>query len=153
MRVTNCMELSTTREANSLMPLDSFPAFYGTRRFNTEFIRALHLFLSWARQMKSTSPHTTPPRFILILSTHLRLGLLNGLFPSGFPTYTRSYSPPFVLHALPKRHAWDTKSKYLVLYGLHHTLSLLSTTGSVNSLRHMRWYLLLEGWFISSSSA
>jgi hypothetical protein len=27
-------------------PLDSFPAFYGTRRFNTEFTRALHLFLS-----------------------------------------------------------------------------------------------------------
>jgi hypothetical protein len=27
-------------------PLDSFPAFYGTRRFNTEFTTALHLFLS-----------------------------------------------------------------------------------------------------------
>jgi hypothetical protein len=26
--------------------LDSFPAFYGTRRFNTEFTRALHLPLS-----------------------------------------------------------------------------------------------------------
>jgi hypothetical protein len=34
--------------------LDSFPTFYGTRRFNTEFTRALHLFLSWARQMQST---------------------------------------------------------------------------------------------------
>jgi hypothetical protein len=29
-------------------PLDSFPV-YGTRRFNTEFTRSLHLFLSWAR--------------------------------------------------------------------------------------------------------
>jgi hypothetical protein len=27
-------------------PLDSFPAFHGTQRFNTEFTRALHLFLS-----------------------------------------------------------------------------------------------------------
>jgi hypothetical protein len=27
-------------------PLDSFPALYGTQRFNTEFTRALHLFLS-----------------------------------------------------------------------------------------------------------
>jgi hypothetical protein len=27
-------------------PLDSFPAFHGTRRFNTEFTRALLLFLS-----------------------------------------------------------------------------------------------------------
>jgi hypothetical protein len=25
--------------------VDSFPAFYGTRRFNTEFTIALHLFL------------------------------------------------------------------------------------------------------------
>jgi hypothetical protein len=72
--------------------LDSFPAFHGTRRFNTEFTTALHLFLSWATSIQSTSPHPTSPRSILILSTHLRLGLPNGLLP-----YTRSSSPPFVL--------------------------------------------------------
>jgi hypothetical protein len=67
-------------------PLDSFPAFHGTRRFNTAFTGALHLFLSWARPIQSTSPHPTSSRSILILSTHLRLGLHSGLFPSGFPT-------------------------------------------------------------------
>jgi hypothetical protein len=66
-------------------PLDSFPAFHGTRRFNTEFTRALHLFLSLARPIQSTSPHPTSPRSILILSTHLRLGLPGGLFSAGFP--------------------------------------------------------------------
>jgi hypothetical protein len=48
--------------------LDSFPAFCGTRRFNNEFTRALHLSLSRARPMQSTSPHPTSIRSILILS-------------------------------------------------------------------------------------
>jgi hypothetical protein len=62
--------------------LDSFPEFHGSRRFNTEFTRALRLFLSWARPIHSTSPHPTYPRSILIvLSTHLRPGLPSGLFP------------------------------------------------------------------------
>jgi hypothetical protein len=64
----------------------SFLAFHGTRRFNTEFTRDLHLFLSWARPIQSTSPHPTSSRSILILSTHLRLGLPSGRFPSRFPT-------------------------------------------------------------------
>jgi hypothetical protein len=67
-------------------PLDSFPAFHGTRRFNTEFTRALHLFLSLAWPIQSTSPHRTFPRSTLILSTHLPLGLPSGLFPSVFPS-------------------------------------------------------------------
>ena len=33
-----------------------------------------------------TYPHPTSWRSILILSTHLRLGLPSGLFPSGFPS-------------------------------------------------------------------
>jgi hypothetical protein len=78
--LTNSIELNTTREAPPVVrPLDSFPAFYGTRRFNTEFTRALHLSLSWTRPIQSTSPHPTSTRSILILSNHLRLGL-----PSGF---------------------------------------------------------------------
>jgi hypothetical protein len=40
------MELSTTREATRFRPLNSFLAFHGTRRFNTEFTRALFLSLN-----------------------------------------------------------------------------------------------------------
>ena len=36
-------------------------------------------------------------RSFLILSTHLRLGLPSGLFPSGFPTNTL-YTPPLLTH-------------------------------------------------------
>ena len=38
------------------------------------------------------APYTTSWRFTLILSSHLRLGLPSGLFPSGFPT-TTLYAP------------------------------------------------------------
>jgi hypothetical protein len=67
-------------------PLDSFPALYGAWRSVTEFTRALHLSLSWARPIQSTSPHPTSPRSILMLSIHLRLGLPSCLFPSDFPS-------------------------------------------------------------------
>jgi hypothetical protein len=44
------------------------------------------VWVSDARSIESTSPHPTSPRSILILSTHLRLGLPSDLFPAGFPT-------------------------------------------------------------------
>jgi len=47
------------------------------------------------------SPHPTSWRSILILSSHLRLGLPSDLFPSGSPTkpYTRLSPSPYALHA------------------------------------------------------
>jgi hypothetical protein len=87
--------------------LDNFPVFYGTRRFNIEFTRALHLSLSWARLIPPISPHLTSPRSILILSTHLRLCLPSGLFHSGFPTnnlYAFLFSPIRATSHSPRLH-------------------------------------------------
>ena len=62
-----------------------------------------HLSLSWASPIQFSCPHPTSWRSILILSTHLRLGLPSGLLPSGFPTKTL-YTPsphPYAPHAQP----------------------------------------------------
>ena len=65
-----------------------FPAFHGTRRFITALTSVRHLSVSWASPIQSTYPHPTSWRSVLILSTHLRLGLHSGLLHSGFPTKT-----------------------------------------------------------------
>ena len=62
------------------------PAFHGTRRFITALTSVRHLSLSWASPIQSIYPQPTSCRSVLILSTHLRLGLPSGLFPSGLPT-------------------------------------------------------------------
>ena len=72
----------------SFQLVKKFPAFYGTQRFITAFTSARHLSLSWACLIQSIPPHPTSWRSILILSSHLSLGLPSGLFPSGFPTIT-----------------------------------------------------------------
>jgi len=69
-----------------------FPAFHGTRRFITALTSVRHMSLSWASPIQSIYPHPTSWRSILILSSHLRLGLPSGLLPSGFPTKTL-YTP------------------------------------------------------------
>jgi hypothetical protein len=51
------------------------------------FTRALHWSLSWAISIQSTPSLPISLRSILILSTHLRLGLPSGLFPSGYILY------------------------------------------------------------------
>ena len=81
------------------LQLVKFPSFYGTRRFITALTNVRHLSLSWANPIQSTYPHPTSWRSILILSTHLRLGLPSGLFPSGFPTKTL-YAPISLLRKL-----------------------------------------------------
>ena len=48
--------------------------------------------LSWASSIQSIILHRTSWRSILILSSHLRLGIPRGLFPSGFLTKTL-YTP------------------------------------------------------------
>ena len=87
-----------------LQLVKKFPAFHGTRSFITALTSVPQLSLSWASPIQSIYPHPTSCRSLLILSTHLRLCLPSGLFPSGFPTktlYTPLTSP---IHATCQAH-------------------------------------------------
>ena len=77
-----------------------FPAFYGNLHFITAFTSASHLFQSWITYIQSMSLHSTSWRSTLILSSHLRLYLPSGLFPSGFSTRTlyKHILSPYVLY-------------------------------------------------------
>jgi hypothetical protein len=57
-----------------------FPIFYRTPRFITAFTRARHLSLSWGSSIQSIASHPTSWRSILLLSSHLRLGLPSVLY-------------------------------------------------------------------------
>ena len=78
-----------------LQLVKKFPAFHWTRRFITALTSVRHLSLYWASPIQSIYPHHTSWRSVLILSTHLHLGLPSGLLPSGFPKtlYTPLSSP------------------------------------------------------------
>ena len=75
-----------------LQLVKKFPAFHGTRRFNTALKSVRHLSLSYASPIQSIYSHPTSWRAILILSIHLRLGLPSGSFPPVSPP--RPYTPP-----------------------------------------------------------
>ena len=87
-----------------LQLIKKFPAFYGTRKFITVLRIARHLSLSWANSIQSPQPLPTSWRSILILSFHLRVGLPNGLSPSGFPTKNLCTPLPFYIRATCPTH-------------------------------------------------
>ena len=89
------------KKLTGLQLVKKFPAFHGTRRYITTLTSVRQQSLSWASPIQSIYPHPTSWRSILILSTHLRLGLPSGLLPSGFPTKTLHIpSPhPYAPHA------------------------------------------------------
>jgi hypothetical protein len=94
----------------------NFPTFYGPWRFNTVFTTALLWSPSWPKSIQSVSPYPMALRYILVISSHLCLSLLSGLFHSGLPIntpYAFLFSPS-VLRA-PRTSSFLTWSFYLYL--------------------------------------
>ena len=80
------------QKLTGLQLVRKFPAFHGIRRFITALTSVRHLSLSWASPIQSIYPHPTSWRSILILSTHLRLGLPRSPFLR-FPHQDPIYPP------------------------------------------------------------
>ena len=88
----NSMEHIAAWEAKSLLCSEEIPRILWSPKAHyriTEFISARHLSLSWARLNHFMPTHPISWRSILILSSHLRLWVPFGLFPSGLSTKTQ----------------------------------------------------------------
>ena len=72
------MEQSPSWKLTGSAASQEIPRIFGTRRFLTVPTRALHLSLSWVNSIQSPQLPPTSWRSILILSSHLGLGLSNG---------------------------------------------------------------------------
>ena len=80
------------KQLTRLQLVKKFLAFQGTRMLITALTSVRHLSLSWASPIQSIYPHPNSWRSILILSTHLRLGLPSRFLPSCLPNQ-KLYTP------------------------------------------------------------
>jgi hypothetical protein len=109
------MELKTWGAA-SCAATQELPNILWNPKVHYRVHKSPSLVLSWAKSIQSIPPHPISLRDISILSTHLRLGLPTGLFPSGilakilyaflFPHscyISRPSHPPRLDHS---NHAW-----------------------------------------------
>ena len=71
------------------------PRIFGTRKFITVLTSARHLFLSWANFIQSPQLPPTSWRSILILSSHLRLGLPKWSLSLRIPHQNSVHTSPF----------------------------------------------------------
>ena len=92
--LTYVMEESPSWEADWFSASQEIPRILWNPSVRYRTHKCPPLSVYWASSIQSTSPHLTSWRSKSVLSSHLRLGLSSGLFPSGFPTKTL-YAPLF----------------------------------------------------------
>jgi hypothetical protein len=85
------MELSPSSEVASCAATQELPKVSWNSKTQYRVQKSPQWSISWVIPIQSTAPYPISLRSILILFTHIRLGLHNGLPPSGFahiyPTY------------------------------------------------------------------
>ena len=116
------------QKLTGLQLVKKFPTFHGTLRFITALPSVRHLSLSWASPIQSIYPHLASWGSILILSTHLRLGLPSGSFPVGFSPsrpYTPPYPHPYAPHAQPISIDIYKNSNFITTYYRNRSVSMV----------------------------
>jgi hypothetical protein len=89
--LTNSTKQSPSSEGNSSQQATKFPAIWN-------FKAARHISPTLNHTNQSTPSHFISIQFSLILSSHLRLGLLSSRFPSGFPTEILTHFSSSLMH-------------------------------------------------------
>ena len=97
------LKLCPAWESNRFMLVNKSPRILYNPKVHYRIRRRASPVSILSQIQSSPCPHPISWRSILILSSHQRLGLPNGLFHPGFPTKTLYTSPrsPHVLHAPP----------------------------------------------------
>jgi hypothetical protein len=148
------MKHKPSGEDNSHSASQEVPVFYGTRRFIIVLTRSRYWGLYSARNIQFASPRPNSQRSILLLSTHLRLGLPIRLFPSGFPTkmfYTFIVSPMrATCHASLNLHCLIALTIFDEAYNLRSS-SLCSLLQPPVTFSHLDRNVLLSTLFSKNS--
>ena len=113
----NSMEQSASWEAGRFTATQEIPGILWNPKVHHRTHKCPPPVLSWVKSIQSIPPHPTSWRFIqstpphhtswisiLILYSHLRLGLTSGLFPSGFPSTTLHTPLLSTIHATCSAH-------------------------------------------------
>jgi len=101
--LTYSREQRPSWEGNRFSSSQEIPCIIWNRKVHYHIHKCCHLPLSWPRSIQGMPSHPTSWRSIILLSSHLCLGLPSGLFPPGFSTKTLYLSllSPIRLHACP----------------------------------------------------